>query len=106
MLGSEPNRLDRENLVLMVADHEEWRRGLPEGAPGAEVDGQGWVQAAIRAGNAGRDPARPFTLAFVEAILRRWRREGFQAPWNGAGAEDGFAEAEFWGEEEVAAGDD
>ena len=97
VLGSEPNHLDRETLARMADEQEDWRKGLPEGEAGAGVDGEGWVTAAIRAANAGRDPGRPFTLAFVQAILARWQREGFEAPWNGDGEDSGFAEAEFWG---------
>lgn len=99
VLGREPNRLDREMLARMAAGHEEWRGGLPEGEAGADVDGQGWVMAAIRTANAARDPDRPFTLAFVQAILDRWRQDGFQAGWNGDGQEGVFARPEFWGEE-------
>ena len=98
VLGREPNRLDREMLAGMAEEQEDWRRGLAVGEAGASVDGEGWVSAAIRTANAGRDPDRPFTLAFVQAILDRWRQEGFQAGWNGDGEEGGFAEAEFWGE--------
>jgi hypothetical protein len=102
VLGSELNRLDRETLAGTVAEQEAWHRQPPEGATGAEVDGEGWVQAAIRAANVARDPNQSFTLAFVEAILRSWLHEGFQAPWNGAGGQDGFVVAEFWGEPEAA----
>ena len=105
-LGSEPNRLDRETLAEMVDEFEAWRRGLPEGEPGAGVDGEGWVAAAIREANAARDPGRHFRLTFVQAILRRWRREGFQAPWNSHMQEQGFADASFWGEKQTAGEND
>jgi hypothetical protein len=104
-LGAEPNRLDRETLAGMVAAQEKRRRELPEGAPGAGVGGEEWVMAAIRVANAARDPARPFTLAFVQAILRRWGREGFQAPWLEDAAEGSFPEAEFWERVEPAGHD-
>jgi hypothetical protein len=70
---------------------------MAPGVSGGSARGRGrrggLGQAAIRAANAAGDPDRPFTLALVEAILLRWRREGFQAPWNGAGGGDGFAVA-------------
>jgi hypothetical protein len=101
VLGQEPNQLDREMLVALAEEHEDWRRGLPEGAAGADVDGEGWVKAGIRAANAARHPDKPFTLAFVKAFLRRWREDGFQAGWKGDGEEVVFAEAPIWGKEEA-----
>ena len=99
VLGREPNRLDRETLAGMAAEQEDWRRGLSEGEAGADVDGEGWVVAAIRTANAARDPDRPFTLAFVQAILDRWRRDGFQAGWTLDEAEEEvvFTKPDFWG---------
>ena len=101
--GSEPNRLDRETLAEMVDEFEAWRRGLPEGEPGAGVDGEGWVAAALRVANAARDPDRHFSLAFVQAILRRWRQVGFQAPWSSDVQAQDFGDASFWAEEPAAA---
>mgnify|MGYP001813570995 FL=1 len=101
VLGQEPNQLDREELARMAEKQEAWRRGLPEGAAGAGVDGEDWVKAGIRAANAARDPDKPFTLAFVKAFLDRWREDGFEAGWKGDGEEVVFAEATIWGKEEV-----
>jgi hypothetical protein len=38
-----------------------------------------WVVAAIETANAARNDRLP-SLRFIESILRRWKREGFQAP--------------------------
>ena len=45
------------------------------------MPGEAWVCEAIRRANACRDPRRPLSLAFVSAILERWKQEGYKAGW-------------------------
>lgn len=66
-----------EDLADLAHELEEHRAGLPAGSEGALASGPEWVTAAID--EAARSAHGPINVRFVQAILDRWRREGFQA---------------------------
>lgn len=69
-----------DQLGDLVDKCEAHRQSLPPPAAGADRSGDEWVQAAIHeAVGAG---AR-ISVNYVKAILDRWRRDGFSAPFNG-----------------------
>jgi len=73
-------RILADRIDDLINEYEEHRQSLPPPAKGSDVDGDGWVRAAIDeavgAANNGR-----INFNFVAAILDRWKRDGFQAPF-------------------------
>ncbi len=67
-------------IVKFIDEAESHRRGLPAGAPGADVDGDTWVCEAIREANASKTQAR-INGKFVGVVLDRWYAEGYKAPF-------------------------
>ena len=63
--GGMVNQLDSEQLQDLVKTY-----------------GYNWVAAAIEEANMARGN-RFLTMKFIDAILERWFREGFKAPWKG-----------------------
>jgi hypothetical protein len=90
------NELDRRRLAGLIEAAETHRLSLPRGAAGADRPGWEWVCEVIQVANAARRPGVPLSLNFVESVLQRWKRDGFQAGW-GTEEEGRFPEAEFWG---------
>ena len=68
---------DRAVLQRLVTDAEDHRASLPPGSPGADVSGDGWVQAAIwqmvRQGDRVQAP-----LSYLGGIIDGWKRQGFK----------------------------
>jgi len=64
-------------LQRLVVDAESHRASLPSGTPGADVSGDGWVQAAIwqmvRQGDRVQSP-----LSYLGGIIDGWKRQGFK----------------------------
>ena len=75
--GGAVNSLDVDQVGALVDECEAHRLGLVPGALGAEVSGDGWVAEAMLEANRSRDEGRGVSLRFVEAIVDRWRQEGF-----------------------------
>jgi hypothetical protein len=66
-------------LALHVAEIEAHRLRLPEGFPGADVGGDGWIVAALQ--EMVTCGAREFRapLVYLRRIVERWKREGFKS---------------------------
>jgi hypothetical protein len=86
-----------EELGLMVDECEEHRRKLPDGAAGNDYDGAGWVVEAIQTAN--KSATGKFNVRYVQAILDRWIRDGFDSPFKREAA-DAYTTGvgkDFWG---------
>lgn len=75
-----------EDLEDLADEFEQHRRKQPEGADGADTDGAGWVIAGIQ--EASRSARGPINTKFLQAILDRWKQQGFQSPFRKSGEED------------------
>lgn len=75
--------LAANQIKATIAACDTHRLNLPQGSPGADVDGDGWVVAAIQ--EAVVSGAQRINLKYLEAILDRWRQEGFQSVREGNG---------------------
>ena len=69
-----------DELGDLIDEYEVHRQSLPPPAAGADRTGDEWVQAAIREMTVA---GVRISVKYVEAILDRWRREGFRAPFSG-----------------------
>jgi|Deesub1362A_J573_1020465.scaffolds.fasta_scaffold00751_25 hypothetical protein len=67
-----------QELAKLAEECQAHIDGLPMGAPGADLSGYEWVEKAIRAAANSAQGGR-FGIGYVDAILRRWMAEGFQA---------------------------
>jgi hypothetical protein len=90
------NDLDRQRLHDMAQAAEEHRLSLDPGTPGAAESGFDWLCQAIRAANGARKPGLALGLNFLESVLQRWMKDGFQAPWGGEAA-GAFCDVQPWG---------
>ncbi len=66
-----------EELGLMVDECEEHRRKIPEGSEGGAFTGEGWVIHAIKTAN--KSATGKFNVRYLQAIVDRWIREGFDS---------------------------
>jgi len=85
-----------EMLGLMVEECEEYRLKLPDGARGKKATGEEWVIYAIKTAN--KSATGKFNIKYVQAILDRWIRDGFDSPFARDKSEDykaGVGEG-FW----------
>lgn len=80
VMGGLVNSLDGDLIGTFIDEAESHRRGLPDGAPGADVDGDTWVCEAIREANASKTQTR-INGKFVGVVLDRWYAEGYKAPF-------------------------
>jgi hypothetical protein len=73
-------------LALHVAELEAHRLRLPDGFPGADVGGDGWIAAALQ--EMVTCGAREFRapLVYLRRIVERWKREGFKSDGKQGGA--------------------
>ncbi len=78
--GGVLSQLLSDQLGDLIDECEAHRQSLPPPAAGADRSGDEWVQAAIRETTAA---GVRINLRYVKAILDRWRREGFRAPFSG-----------------------
>ena len=85
-----------EMLGLMVEECEEHRLKLPDGAKGNKVTGEEWIISAIKTAN--KSATGKFNIKYVQAIVDRWIRDGFDSPFARDKSEDyktGVGEG-FW----------
>ena len=64
-------------LQQLVTDAEDHRASLPPGSPGADVCGDGWVQAAIWK-MVGQGDRVQSPLSYLGGIINNWKRQGFK----------------------------
>ena len=75
--------LQAEHLGDLIDEFEIHRCSLPPPSEGYEHTGDQWVQAAIK--EAVRS-SNSINVNYVQAILDRWKREGFNAPFKKRGS--------------------
>lgn len=76
--------LTAEQLGALADEAESHRRTLPAESEGGQASGTDWVCEAIREAAMSSD-GRGVRVKFVQAIVDRWMREGFKAPFRARG---------------------
>lgn len=76
--GGNVNPMDVDQIKALVDECEEHRLKLPRGVPGADVSGDDWVCAAIKAGNASKQNSI-LTIRYLQGILNNWQARGYAA---------------------------
>ncbi len=87
-----------EELGLMVDECEEHRRKIPEGSEGGAFTGEGWVIHAIKTAN--KSATGKFNVRYLQAIVDRWIREGFDSAFSAQRTDDYYVGVGkgFWDE--------
>ncbi len=87
-----------EDLLSLADECEKHRLKLPPGSKGSDFSGEGWIIEAIKI--ARKSAAGKFNTKYVQAIVDRWIRDGFDSPFARDKSEDykaGVGEG-FWNE--------
>ncbi len=72
------NPMDVDQIKALIDECEEHRLKLAVGVPGADVSGDDWVCAAIKAGNASKQSG-VLTIRYLQGILNNWQTRGYGA---------------------------
>ena len=81
-----------QNLEDLADECEQHRLKLPEGSRGADKSGAEWVIAGIE--EAAKSTGRRFNVRYLQAILDRWRAEGYAHRNKSAPVAAGVSEAD------------
>ena len=92
LTGGAINPITADHLSDLISELDKHRKELPRGSPGANLSGDAWVTEAIR--EAGVSATGRVGLKYIEAILTRWKAEGYKAPRGGKSKE--FEEVDAW----------
>ncbi len=68
-----------DRIGALVDEFEQHRATLARGSPGSDVSGDEWVVAAVEEMAASNPDRR--SLNYVQAILDRWRKDGYQSQY-------------------------